>query len=110
MKPSRTARAAALIAPRASAVVWPVLPDGRTHPRKAIVEHVRQHGSKARKIESGYHHRRSLAETAMFRFKTLFGGRLSNRRFDSQTTQAYARLATMNRMTRLGIPKTVVVC
>ena len=67
------------------------------------------HPDKAWKIHSGYH-RRSLAETAMSRFKTLFGERLSNRRFDTQTTQAYARLAAMNSMTQLGMPNTVAVC
>ena len=46
----------------------------------------------------------------MFRLKTLFGERLSNRRFETQTTQAYARLAAMNSMTRLGMPDTVVAC
>jgi len=60
-------------------------------------------------VHSGYH-RRSLAETALSRLKTRFGERLSNRRFDTQTTQAYARLAAMNIMTRLGMPDTVVAC
>ena len=102
-------QAAALIPPRAGAVAWSPLADGRTHPRTAIVEHLRQQGSKSWKIESGYH-RRSLAETALFRLKTLFGDHLRNRRFDTQTTQAYVRLAAMNTMTRLGMPDTVVAC
>jgi hypothetical protein len=42
------------------------------------------------------------AETAMFRLKTLFGDYLNNHRFDTQAPQAYARLAAMNVMTRLG--------
>lgn len=61
------------------------------------------------KQHSGYH-RRSLAETAMFRLKTLFGGHLKNHRFDTHTTEAYARLAALNTMTRLGMPETVTVC
>lgn len=47
----------------------------------------------------GYH-RRSLAKTAIFRLKTLFSTHLKNHRFQTQTTQAYARLAAMNIMTR----------
>ena len=97
-----------LIPPPARAAAWPPLADGRPHPRTALVEHIRQHGRKAWKIHSGYH-RRSLAETAMFRLKILFGERLRNHHFETQTTEAYARLAAMNRMTRLGMPETVTI-
>ncbi|MCP5420262.1 MAG: hypothetical protein H6970_11205 [Gammaproteobacteria bacterium] len=41
---------------------------------------------------------------------TAFYERLGNRRFDTQTTHAYVRLAAMNTMTRLGGPDTVVAC
>ena len=102
-------QANALIPPRSTAVAWPPQANGQPHPRTTLLEYRQQHGDKAWKIHSGYH-RRSLAETAMFRFKTLFGERLSNRRFDTQTTQAYARLAAMNIMTQLGMPDTVAVC
>jgi hypothetical protein len=74
-----------------------------------MVEPLRQQGSKSWTIESG-DHRRRLAETAMFRLKTRFGDPLRNRRFDTQTTQAYARLAALNTMTQLGMPDTVVAC
>ncbi len=46
----------------------------------------------------------------MFRLKQLFGGHLKNHRFDPQTTEAYARLAALNILTRLGMPETVPVC
>jgi hypothetical protein len=46
----------------------------------------------------------------MFRLKTLLGRHLKNHRFDTQTTEAYARLAALNTMTRLGMPDTVAVC
>lgn len=100
-------RATALIPPRAGAVAWPPLADGQPHPRTAILDAIGQRGRKAWKQQSGYH-RRSLAETAMFRLKTLFGGHLKNHRFETQATEAYARLAAMNTMTRLGMPETVV--
>ena len=35
--------------------------------------------------------------------------RLRNPRFDTQTTEVYARLAAMNNMTRLGMPETVAI-
>ena len=101
-------RARALIPPRAGAVAWPPLTDGRIHPRPAMVEHLRQHGRKAWKIHRGYH-RRSLAETAMLRFPILFGERVRNHRFETQTTEDYVRMAAMNRMTRLGMPETVAI-
>lgn len=102
-------QAAALIPPRAGAIAWPPLADGQPHPRTKILEQITQHGRKVWKQHSGYH-RRSLAETAMFRLKTLLGRHLKNHRFDTHTTEAYARLAALNTMTRLGMPETVTVC
>jgi hypothetical protein len=55
-------------------------------PRDENLRRIRAVGRKQWKEETGYH-RRSLAETAMFRVKTLFGDHLSNRRFDTQATQ-----------------------
>ena len=105
----RERQARALIPPRAGAVAWPPLAENQPHPRTTILETIQQDGCKAWKQQSGYH-RRSLAETAMFRLKTLFGSGLHNHRFDTQTTQAYARLAALNTMTRLGMPETIRVC
>lgn len=51
----------------------------------------------------GYH-RRSLAETHMYRLKTLFGAGPKAGGFDSRVAEVYARLAAMNTMTRLGMP------
>ena len=56
----------------------------------------------------GYH-RRSLAENAFFRLKTLFGDRLRNHRFDAQCTEAYCRIVALNRITTLGMPESVPV-
>lgn len=64
---------------------------------------IRMHGRKEWKKKSGYHVR-SLAETAMFRLKTIFGDELSARLIETQTTQALIRCAALNKMTRLGIP------
>ncbi|HEB78416.1 MAG TPA: hypothetical protein ENI90_07815 [Methylothermaceae bacterium] len=60
------------------------------------------------KQASGYH-RRSLAENAFFRFKTLFGSRLRNRTFRTQCTEVYCRIAAINRMTTLGMPESLPI-
>jgi IS5 family transposase len=72
-------------------------------PRDEALRAIRRHGRSAWKRAEGYH-RRSLAETAIFRIKTLFGGHLSARRFDHQATETFIRCRAMNRMTHLGMP------
>jgi len=52
---------------------------------------------------------RSLAETTMFRFKTIFGDRLSARLLETQATQASICCAALNRMTHLGMPESYQV-
>lgn len=101
-------QANALIPPRADAVAWPPLAQDQPHPRTTILETIQQDGRKAWKQQSGYH-QRSLAETAMFRLKNRFGGRLKNHRFDTQMTEAYARLAALHIITRLGMPDSIAV-
>ncbi len=64
---------------------------------------MQEQGSQIWKQKSDYH-RRSLAETAMFRIKTLFGNRLKSRKFESQAVEASVRCAVLNRMTSLGLP------
>jgi Transposase DDE domain len=51
----------------------------------------------------GYH-RRSLAETAMFRFKRLFGNDLKSRTLETQKAESRAKCEALNIMTRLGMP------
>jgi Transposase DDE domain len=50
------------------------------------------------------YHRRSLAETAMYRFKTSFGGRLASRIYEKQTTEALIKAKTLNTFRRLAAP------
>lgn len=52
----------------------------------------------------GYH-LRSLGETAMFRFKQLFGNKLVSRTMANQKAEARAKCTALNIMTRLGMPK-----
>ena len=44
------------------------------------------------------YHKRSLVETAMFRFKTLFGGSLACRKKPNQKAEVYAKCLVINRM------------
>ena len=69
---------------------------------------IRKQGRKSWKQTSGYHVR-SLAETAMFRMKTIFGSELSARLLETQITQALIRCVALNRMTYLGMPKSYKV-
>ena len=76
--------------------------------RDAVIEEVRQVGRKEWKIQSGYH-RRSLAETAMFRVKTLLGSRLTTRTLEHQKVETAIWCQIINKMTTLGMPDTVAI-
>ena len=45
----------------------------------------------------------------MFRFKTVFEGKLWARAFDNQQVEAAIKCAVLNRMTGLGMPHTLRV-
>ncbi len=95
-----------LIPPRKNARIWK---HGNTKAerlkRDENLRSIRKHGRKVWKNASGYHVR-SLAETAMFRLKTIFGDGLSTRLMEAQSTQALVRCVALNKMTRLGMPQT----
>lgn len=90
------------IPPRRDAVLWEEnAPE--PHPRNENLRRIWECGRKEWKEESGYH-RRSLAETTMFRFKTIFGDHLNAREAKRQQTEARVKCVALNRMTRLGMP------
>lgn len=78
------------------------------HARDENVRSIRRHGRAKWKRESQYH-RRSLAETTMFRLKMIFGERVAAHGFDGQTAQMLVRCAVLNRMTHLGMPQSYPV-
>jgi hypothetical protein len=98
-----------LIPPRKNARIWK---HGNTKAerlkRDENLRSIRKDGRKEWKKNSGYHVR-SLAETTMFRLKTIFGGELSARLLETQTTQALVRCAALNKMTHLGMPQSYKV-
>ncbi|MBF2077909.1 MAG: IS5/IS1182 family transposase, partial [Synechococcales cyanobacterium T60_A2020_003] len=50
------------------------------------------------------YHRRSIAETTMFRFKTILGGNLSARQFDNQAVELFIKCIALNRMIQIAKP------
>jgi hypothetical protein len=72
--------------------------------RDENLRRIRQIGRSAWKEESGYHER-SLAETAMFRMKTIFGDGVASRSPARQATEAGVRCRALNIMTHQGMPK-----
>ncbi len=98
-----------LIPPRKNARIWK---HGNTKTerlkRDENLRAIRKDGRKEWKKNSGYHVR-SLAETTMFRLKTIFGNELSARLLETQTTQALVRCAALNKMTHLGMPQSYKV-
>lgn len=98
-----------LIPPRKNARIWQ---HGNSKEerlkRDENLRYIRKHGRQQWKHDSGYHIR-SLAETIMFRLKTIFGDKLSARLLETQTTQALTRCLALNRMTHLGMPESYLV-
>ncbi len=76
-------------------------------PRDKVLRAIRKVGRKNWKKQSGYH-KRSLAETAMFRFKILFGNTLSSREFDNQGIEALVKCKALNKITSLGMPDSYI--
>ena len=103
----------AIDARRARAVIPPqvrarVRGGAQFRDRNAALLRGQEVGRDAWKKEAGYH-RRSLAETAMMRMKTLFSDKLKAREWRRQETELRIRCAAMNRMTALGMPQSYAV-
>ena len=100
----RARHARATIPPQHNAKIWQ---HGNTKAERLArdqnLRRIRQLGRAAWKRESGYH-RRSLAETAMFRFKTIFSDRVTAHSFAGQAAQVLVRCAALNRLTQVGRP------
>lgn len=72
--------------------------------RNQRVQQVRKTGRKKWKQQSGYH-RRSLAETAMARFKRIIGPQLQAREWARQKVEVQIGCVILNQMTQLGMPQ-----
>ena len=89
------------IPPRVDAQYW--TKEGEAHQRNQNLPRIEEVGRAEWKRESGYH-RRSLSETAMFRFKVIFSNTCSRRTFDNQVAELLLACAALNPMTHLGMP------
>lgn len=96
--------ARATIPPRRGAKIWQHgNSKAKRHSRDNNLRRVRKIGRKGWKKESGYH-RRSLAETGMFRFKTIFGACVWSRGFENQAVEIFIKCAALNRMIQVCKP------
>jgi len=86
------------IPPRKNAGLWK-----GDHPRNEAVKALKNGELKQWKIESGYH-QRSLAETAMYRYKQLLSGKVSLRKYNGQVGEILANVKALNKLTTLGMP------
>jgi hypothetical protein len=76
--------------------------------RDKVVWEIQQQGRKEWKEQSGYH-RRSLVETAFYRYKQILGGKLSSLKLENQQTEALIRCHALNKMTLMGMPISVPI-
>ena len=79
---------------------------GKTKPRDRAIRYIRKHGRKKWKQVHGYH-KRSLAETTMFRYKTILGDKLQSRIFENQRIEDLLSCKILNKRTACGMPLTV---
>ncbi|WP_373565169.1 IS5 family transposase [Klebsiella pneumoniae] len=99
----RRKKISALIPPRKGAGYWP----GEYADRNRAVANQRLTGSNARWKWTTDYNRRSIAETAMYRVKQLFGGSLTLRDYDGQVAEAMALVRALNKMTKAGMPESM---
>jgi hypothetical protein len=89
--------------PRKNAVLPRGRPPQNEPPRTQAIRDCKRRGRTAWKKHHRYH-RRSLAETGMYRFKITFGGTLASRSFPRQKTEAILKAKTLNTFRRLASP------
>jgi hypothetical protein len=95
----RHPKAAIIIPPRSTAVSG----ETTTTQRDRHLAEIAKHGRMGWQRRSGYN-RRSLVETAMFRYKTIIDRRLQARALPNQRTEAKIGCNVLNRMTSFGMP------
>jgi len=91
-----------IIPPRATAV----LSTSGAPQRNQHIATIERHGRMGWQRRSGYN-RRSLVETAMYRYKTIIGRRLLARTLSSQQVEAKIGCNVLNRMTSFAMPATI---
>ena len=79
---------------------------GKVNQRDRNIRQIRKYGRKKWKKKINYH-RRSIAETTMFRYKTIIGDKLKSRTFERQTTEIKIGCKILNIMTLSGMPESI---
>lgn len=97
-----------LIPPPLGAKLTPGKTPGEKQKNKNVQQMNYWGGRSQWKKQSGYH-QRSLVETHMFRFKKIFGDTLSSKTLENQITETMIKTNALNKMTKLGMPKTISV-
>ena len=95
----RSPDAEVIIPPRATAVPN----ETTTTQRDRHFATIKKHGRMSWQRRSGYN-RRSLVETAIYRYKTIINRRLQARTLPNQRTEAKIGCNVLNRMTSFGMP------
>jgi hypothetical protein len=95
-----------VIPPRKDAKVAPDSPT--TRERNRNIRSRARHGKRDWQRRSGYN-QRSLAETAMYRYKCIIGPSMRARRLATQRVEARIGCKIVNRMTALGMPDGQVI-
>lgn len=75
--------------------------------RNELIEEIKEYGGKVTWKKDSPYHKRSLVETHMYRLKTICGDKLKSRNFENQKTEADIMTLILNKMTLLGMPKSV---
>jgi IS5 family transposase len=87
--------------PRKNAVLPP--PDTPSHPRHKAIRLCQRMGRKRWKKRTHYH-RRSLSETAMYRYKVTFGPALAAREMKNQKVEAAIKIKALNKLREIATP------
>jgi hypothetical protein len=93
-----------IVPPRKNAVDPPDKTGRKNHPRGHAIRECEDLGREEWKKKNGYR-RRSLAETAMYRYKTSFGERMFSREFKRQKTEASIKVKTLNLFRSYAAPE-----
>lgn len=96
----------ALIPPRVNAIVW-------KNKEGQLLDHQRNQAVICKELDSSVwkkqtrYHRRSMAETAMYRLKTTFSERLKSRLINNQKVEVRIKATCLNLFSNLIRPQTV---
>ncbi len=80
----------------------------RSADRDRTIKKVKRIGRRRWKKESGYH-QQGRVENTFFRYKATLGDRLYARNWQAQETEVAIACRVLNRMLRLGRPRSVAV-